>query len=107
MKYENVQKVVEDIEKKASAHEDAKWLSKARHACMKMSSRPNKEQPGKVSSKAGIARKSKTKKRRKRRPGKRRTRWTCNGLKMRSWRRFWNEESERKFLEGGRHAKDT
>ena len=62
---------------------------------MKTPSRPHKEQKGKVSSKAEVARKSKTKKRRKRRPGKRRTRWTCNGLRMRSWRRLWNEEGEK------------
>ena len=72
---------------------------------MKTPSRPHKEQPGKVSSKAEVARKSKTKKRRKRRPGKRRTRWTCNGLRMRSWRRLWNEEGEKEVPRRRRSCK--
>ena len=29
---------------------------------------------------------------RKQKTGKRRARWKGNGLRMRSWRRFWNEE---------------
>ena len=41
--------------------------------CTKMPSRPHKGQSGKVSSKAGTARKSKMRKRRKRKSGKRKT----------------------------------
>ena len=52
----------------------------------------HKEQLGTGSSKIGTVRKSKTEKRRKRRTGKRKTRWEGNGLRMRSWRRVWNEE---------------
>ena len=44
---------------------------------MKMPSRPHNERLGKVPSKIGTARKMWAKKRK--RTGKRRTRWTCNG----------------------------
>ena len=47
-------------------------------------------------SKIGTARKSKTKRRRK--TGKRKTRWKGNGMRMRSWRRFWNEEGWKEAL---------
>ena len=55
------QKVIEGIKERASGHEDAESL--------------RKEQSGNVPSKAGTARKLKMKKRR-RKTGKRRTRWT-------------------------------
>ena len=77
-----------------------KWLqaSRRRQARMMMTRRLHKEQLGKVSSKIGIARKSKTKKRRKRMTGERKTRWKCNGMRMRSWKRFWNEEGWKEAL---------
>ena len=71
---------------------------------MKTPSRLYTEQSGKVSSKIGVARKSET---RKRRTGKRRTRWKCSGLRMRSWRRFGGEEGEKEVPGSGRHAKST
>ena len=37
-----------------------------------------------------------TKRRRKRRTDKTRTRWKCNKLRMRNWRRFWNEGGGKK-----------
>ena len=46
----------------------------------------------------GTVLKSETKKRRKRKTGKRKTRWTCNGVRMRSWRRSWNEEGWKEAL---------
>ena len=49
-----------------------------------------KEQLGKVSSKVGIARISKT--RRKKMTGKKKTRWKYNGMRMISWRRPWGKE---------------
>ena len=57
-----------------------KWLqvSGRRQACTKKPNRPRKGQSGKVSSKVGVNRKSKTKKRRKRKIGRSRTRWRCN-----------------------------
>ena len=69
--------MVAGVKDKARVHEDAKSTAQ--------------RTVGKVSSKVGTARKSKTKKRRKRKTGKRRTRLKCNGLRMRSWRRVWNE----------------
>ena len=74
---EVVQEVVAGIKENASAHEDAKSTAQRTVGqSVKQSWDENR----------------KTKKRRKRKTGKRRTRWKCNVLRMRSWRRVWNEE---------------
>ena len=73
---------------------------------MMMPRRLRTEQLGKASSKIETDRKLETKKRRKRKTGKRKTRWKCNGLRMRSWRKVWNEDGRKPFA-GGRHAKGT
>ena len=76
-----------------------KWLRASRRgqARMKMPSRPHKEQLGNMSSKVGTVLNSKTK-RRKNMTGKKRTRWKCNGLRMKSWKRFWNDEERMEFF---------
>ena len=78
--------------------QEAVVTSRRRQACTKMSSRPHNGQSGKVSSKAGTARKLKTQKWMKRKTGKRRARWKCSGRETRSWRMSWNEEGWKEAL---------
>ena len=80
---EIAQEVVGGIKEKALLHLDAQ-------------SQLRKEKPGRVSGTVGTARKSRTKKRMKWKTVKGRTRWKCNGLRMRSWRR----SRERRRMEG-------
>ena len=71
----------------------------------KMPSRPHKEQLGKGQAKIGTAHKSNTKNRRKRKAGKRRPGWKCNGRKMRGGMKFWNEEGWKVTLCSGKSCK--
>ena len=77
-----------------------KWLraSRRKQARKKNAKATAKEQLGKMSSKIVIARKSKLKKRRKKMTGERKTRWKYNGMRMRCWRRLWNEEGWKEAL---------
>ena len=80
---EIAQEVVAGIKEKASAQDDVKVTAQ-------------REQWGKVSCEAGIALKSKMKKRRK--AGEKGTRWQHGGMKSKSWRRSWNEEGWKETL---------
>ena len=75
-----------------------KWLRvlSRTQARMMMPRRPHKEKLGKVSSKIGTVRKSKTKKRRERKIGKRKTRWKCNEVGG----EFGNKKDGRKLFAG-------
>ena len=77
-----------------------KWLraSRKRQARMMMPRRLHKEQLARGSSKIGTARKSKTKKKRKRMTGRRKNRWDGNGMRVKSWRSFGNGEGWKEVL---------
>ena len=66
------------IKEKAGVHEDAKSTAQ--------------RTVGQSVKQSWTARKSKMRKRKKKQSGKRKTRWKCNGRKMRSWKSFWSKE---------------
>ena len=61
-------------------------------AGIKKKTRTHKEQLGKVSSRTGIARTLSTERRRRLWTGRKKVGWKNKGMRMKSWRRFWNEE---------------
>ena len=85
-------------ERKIGAKSPKKWLraSRRRRVRKKVPSRLHKEQSGKRLSKIGTARKSETRKRRK--TGKRRTRWLYSAMRSKSWRRCWDEDGWKETL---------
>ena len=72
-----------------------------------MPNRPHKEMPGKVSSNAGTARKSKMKKRRKRKSGKRKNPMDTQCAEDEKLEEFGMKKDGRKLFAGGSRAKGT
>ena len=79
---EIVQEVVAGIKKKARVQVDAKQTAQ--------------RTVGQRVKQNWACSQNKIKRRRKMKTGKKGTRWKCNGLRMKSWKRSWNEEERKK-----------
>ena len=80
IRYENAQKVVASIKGKAAVHEDARSTAQRTvRQSVKQSSDCAQIENGEE---------------RKKKYGKKKTRWNLNGRKMRSWRKFWSKEGQ-------------